>query len=358
MNKTESLDASRPDVLGIARQNRKATVWFMVIFALLLVAMAVSTTLGAVSISPTETLQVIQEHLLGQKISSLASIDAIIWQVRLPRVLMAACVGMGLSVCGLVLQAMIRNVLAEPYILGISSGASSGAAAAILFGVGSSLIGQYALQSMAFLGALLASLLVFFLAKKGGNFSSARLLLAGVAVGYALNSLTSLLIFASANAEGSRSVMFWLLGSLASITWGPALDTVVLATAIATVVFGLLGRHLDVLTAGDETAQTMGISADKLRIILLVIVALCVGTLVSAVGSIGFVGLVVPHLARQLVGASHRRIIPLAAVMGALLLVIADLISRLIFSPQEMPIGILTAVIGTPFLLSLIRHAR
>jgi iron complex transport system permease protein len=281
--------------------------------------------------------------------------QAIVWQVRLPRVVLGMLVGAGLAVCGVALQAMVRNVLADPYLLGINSGASSGAAAAILFGAGAG-FGQYALSGSAFLGALAASLLVFLIARSGGRVTSIRLLLAGVAVGYALYAATSFLIFASGSAEGSRSVMFWLLGSLGLARWDALLAVAALVIGGTTGYLTVTGRRLDVLAVGDETAHTLGVSPDRFRLRLLVIVSLCVGVLVSASGSIGFVGLVVPHLARRIVGAPHARVVPVSALLGAIMLVWADVVARVLLAPQEIPIGIITALLGAPFLLVLIRR--
>ncbi|MCP3425360.1 iron ABC transporter permease [Rothia sp. AR01] len=347
------------DALGLAA-GRRRTLWWCAGLVLALAAAAVlGIGVGSVPIAPGEVLQVITRHAVGwpARLGWSPAVDAIVWEVRLPRVLLGACVGAGLAVCGVALQAMVRNVLAEPYVLGVNSGASCGAAAAILFGVGLGL-GEHALQATAFLGALAASVLVYGVARSGGRLTSLKLLLSGVAVGYALNALTSFLVFASGNAEGSRSVMFWLLGSLSLAGWGTPLAAVVVVVLVVVAALTTLGRRLDALAIGDETADSLGISPDRLRAGLLLLVSLCVGVLVAASGSIGFVGLVVPHLARRCVGARHVRTVPVAALMGALLLVLADLVARTVLQPQELPIGILTALLGAPFLLVLVRRAR
>lgn len=213
----------------------------------------------------------------------------------------------------MVLQAVVRNVLADPYIVGVHSGASCGAAAAILFGVGAGV----GLQFMAFLGALAATALVFFLARAGGQLTAVRLLLAGVAIGYVLSALTSFMIFASDSPEASRSVMFWLLGSLSLASWGAPLATVFVVLAIVTTV----PSHIDVLSLGDTSALSLGIHPQRFRTFLLLLTCLLIGTLVALSGAIGFVGLVVPHLARRLVGASHRVVIPLSGLLGAILVI-------------------------------------
>ncbi|WP_249999322.1 iron ABC transporter permease [Actinoplanes sp. M2I2] len=347
-----------PDALGIGAQRRRTVFWLVTLGAALVVTGVIAVGTGAVAIGPVTVARVIAHQAFGLgEVSWPAPAEAIVWQVRLPRVLLAMLVGAGLAVCGVALQAMVRNVLADPYLLGINSGASSGAAAAILFGAGAG-FGRYALPASAFLGALAASLLVFLVARSGGRVTSVRLLLAGVAVGYALYAATSFLIFASGSAEGARSVMFWLLGSLGPARWDALLA--VAAIVIGGTIAGLTvtGRRLDALAVGDETAHTLGLSPDRFRLRLLVMVSLCVGVLVSAAGSIGFVGLVVPHLARRLVGAPHVRVVPVAALLGAILLVAADVLARVALAPQEIPIGIITALLGAPFLLILIRRLQ
>src|SRR5699024_4716765 len=213
--------------------------------------------------------------ILGHQLFGLPQGDwpeatqAMVWDVRVLRVLIGISVGAGLATCCMALQAMVRNMLADPYLLGINSGASSGAAAAILFGVGTGL-GEHALQGSAFLGALAASVLLYSIARSGGRVTSVRLLLSGVTVGYALYALTSFLIFASGSAEGARSVMFWLLGPLSLAGWGTRLLTVVLVTVFTAAVLTIFGRSVDVLAIGDETSMTLGISPEKRRTVLLI----------------------------------------------------------------------------------------
>lgn len=278
--------------------------------------------------------------------------DPIVQNLRIPRVLLGCAVGAGLAVAGVILQAVVRNVLADPYIVGVHSGASCGAAAAILFGIGAGL----SLQFMAFLGALATTALVFLVARAGGQLTAIRLLLAGVAVGYALSALTSFMIFASDSPEASRSVMFWLLGSLSLASWGAQLVTVFAVFALVTAMLLVFSSHIDALSLGDTTALSLGIRPQRLRALLLLATCLLIGTVVALSGAIGFLGLVVPHLARRLVGASHRVLIPLAALLGAILVIWADIGARTLLSPQELPIGIITALVGTPMLLALIRR--
>lgn len=345
------------DPLGTRPQRRRSVWWVAGLTVGLVVTMVLTVGIGPVAIAPDLVLAITGHHLFDLPAAGdwTRSDASIVWNVRIPRVLLGVAVGAGLAVCGAVLQAMVRNMLADPYILGISSGASVGAAGAILFGMGAG-IGLNALPVSAFLGALAAALLVFFIARAGGQITSLRLLLSGVAVGYALSAVTSFIIFASDSAEGSRSVMFWLLGSLSLARWDILLYIVLAVIVIALLLMILWGRRLDAISLGDETALTLGVSPTRTRVILLVFVSLTTGAIVAAAGAIGFVGLVIPHIARRLVGAVHVRLIPVAALIGAIFLVWADALARTVMQPRELPIGIITAMVGAPFLLFLVRR--
>lgn len=336
---------------------RRADGWTLGLAGVLVISAVVTAGIGPVAVAPDTIVQIVTHHLVGLPATPTwaPSDEAIIWNVRIPRILLGIAVGAGLALCGAALQAMVRNVLADPYVLGISGGASTGAAGAILFGVGAG-IGEYALPASAFLGAFAASMLVFFIARAAGAITSIRLLLSGVAVGYALSAATSFLIFASDSAEGSRSVMFWLLGSLGLARWDPVLAIAIVVVMVTLAALLLSGRSLDAITAGDETALTLGVSPDRTRIGLLAVVSLCTGVVVAAAGAIGFVGLVIPHLARRLVGSVHRRMLPVAALLGAIFLIWADALARTLMQPRELPIGVLTAIVGAPFLLFLVRR--
>ncbi|KQB84397.1 FecCD family ABC transporter permease [Corynebacterium oculi] len=338
------------DELGLGAAHRRARFWALLL-ALLLVAVAIlGLLLGSVTLPPAA--------LYGLITGQDAGIHAtIVEQVRLPRVILGLAVGAGLGACGAALQAMVRNELADPHLLGISSGASCGAALAILLGLGAGWL-EHALQVMAFLGALAAGLMVYLTARAAGRLTALRLVLSGVAVGYALSAVTSFLIMAVGNTEGTRSVMFWLLGSLGLAQWNSPLLVAVSVTAVTVVLLTLQARQLDALAIGDATAHAVGYTPQRVRACLLVLVAACVGVLVAASGSIGFVGLVVPHLARRAVGAAHRHVIPISALMGAVLVVGADIAARTVLSPREIPVGVMTALIGAPFLWSVIRKGR
>ncbi|ALC06028.1 hypothetical protein CDES_08115 [Corynebacterium deserti GIMN1.010] len=343
--------------LGFHASRRKATMWSIALLSVLVLSMLAGTLVGATGTSLSSVGAVLNHHLLGGAYSSdsFRVHDAIIWDIRIPRVILAAVVGAGLALAGAIMQVLVRNMLADPYVLGVNSGASCGAAAALLFGVGAG-FGDYALQGSAFVGSLVASLLIFFVAKGAGRISSTRLLMSGVAIGYMLSAATSFLVFSSDSAEGARSVMFWLLGSLGLASWNGPLAVIVCIVCAALALLMVIAPQLDALNAGDETALTLGVSPDRLRIVLLLITCLLVGSIVAMAGSIGFIGLVIPHLSRRIVGGTHRLMLPITALLGAILLIWADVAARTLLAPQEIPIGIITALIGAPFLLILVRR--
>lgn len=324
--------------------------------ALFVVTLPVAVGLGPVGIAPGTVATIITHHLAGwpRSESLPAAADSIVWLVRMPRVLLGAVVGAGLAVAGVALQALVRNVLADPYILGVTSGASTGAAATILFGVGAG-VGASSLTASAFVGAMAATGVLFLLARVGGRITSIRMLLAGVTIGYVLSAATSFLIFASDAPEGARAVLFWLLGSLSQARWQSVAVAAIVVGAVL-LVLALWGRRFDALAIGDDTARTLGVAPARFRVQALLAVSLCVGAVVAVSGGIGFVGLVVPHVARLCVGGAHRRVYPVAALIGAVFLVWADVFARVAFAPRELPLGIVTAVIGAPLLIILVRR--
>ena len=337
---SRSADLEPVDDLDVASRRRRTRLWIGALTLALIASLPLAIGLGPVAIAPETILGIAGHHLVGwpRAGSWTDAEDSIVWLVRMPRVLLGAIVGAGLAVSGVALQAMVRNVLADPYLLGVTSGASTGAAATILFGFGAGLgVGASSLTASAFLGALAATVMVYLLARVGGRITAIRLLLAGVAVGYVLSATTSFLIFAASDSpEATRAVLFWLLGSLSLARW----SSVIVAGAIVlacVAVLVLWSRRLGALAIGDETAHTLGTSPVRLRSQALVVVALCVGALVAVSGGIGFVGLVVPHVARLCVGGVHRRVIPVAALIGAIFLIWADVVARVAFDPRELP---------------------
>ncbi|MDA2806232.1 FecCD family ABC transporter permease [Nocardiopsis suaedae] len=318
-------------------------------------AVPLSIGVGAVPLPPQEVVRIVADRL-----SSSAPADSpeayIVWELRGPRALQAVFVGAGLAVAGAVVQALVRNPVADPHLLGLSSGASTGAVLAMA-AFGGAAAGPLVLPGAAFAGAAAAGAAVFALARAHGTAEPLRLVLVGVAVGQLLGGATSFMVLRQASGDAQQQVLFWLLGSLAGARWPLALGCAAVVTVLSAVLTAR-ARTLDALALGAEGAAALGVRADRARAVLFGAAALLTGAVVAVAGAIGFVGLVVPNLARPLVGAGHRRVLPTAALLGALMLVAADLAARTALRPTELPIGILTAVVGVPFLVAALRGAR
>lgn len=317
----------------------------VILAASLLVAVAI----GSTSLSLSEII-----GALGDPLGSGPTHD-IVWLVRLPRTLLAMCIGAALAVAGVVMQAIVKNPLADPYILGISSGASLGATLSIIVGMGS-LLGGNAVGVFAFAGALAVSFLVQLIANIGGRADAVRLLLAGMALSAVCSAFTSLVVFLAQDAQGLQRVTFWLMGSVAGAKWEnlAVIGPVVIGV---TVFFLTQTRILNLMLLGDETALTLGTDLNRYRQVYLVLSALAVGMAVYAAGTIGFVGLLIPHLVRMLCGTDHRRVLLFSAQGGASFLIWADIAARTVLPSGELPIGILISAVGAPaFIWLLIRR--
>lgn len=323
------------------------------LLAVLLASMVLAVTLGPADIAPMEVWQTIG-HRLGLVAESPVGRlrEAIIWELRLPRVLVAAAMGAGLALCGAVLQALTRNPLADPYLLGLSSGASFGAVIFLLLGA------TLLMPLGAFLGAGAAMALTLLVTQLLGGVTPSRAILAGISISALAAAGTSLLIFWSVTADSYREILSWLMGSLGGVVWGEALPVL----AGVAVLGGLLlvsGRALDAFAFGETAAASLGVDVARLRWLLLGGTALLTGVLVSIGGAIGFVGLVVPHIVRLVTGSRHRLLLPVSMLAGAIFMVWTDTAARSLFAPRELPVGILTALLGAPiFLLVLFRYRR
>ena len=318
-----------------------------------------SIMIGPVSIQPGTVWRIALSNLplIGNWMDvtwSTAHGD-IIWDIRFPRVLLGALVGAGLATVGVAIQALVRNSLADPYILGVSSGASVGATLVILLGA-FSLFGQYALSVAAFGGALLSVILVFFISQVGGRISTVRLLLAGIAVSMMLSAVTSFIVMTAPREEGIRSALFWMMGNLSGAKW-EYLTIPAIAVTVGLIFLLVQARSLNALLMGEETASTLGINIQFFRKSLIITTAVVTGVLVAVSGAIGFVGLMIPHVVRLIVGSDHRRVLPASALIGAIFLIWADVGARMILAPEELPIGIITAMCGGPFFIWLLRRS-
>ena len=326
--------------------------------ALLLAAVLAGVAIGETAISPTVVLQVLANKLWGAGYVLDPIDEGVVWNYRLTRALVAAACGAGLATCGVILQSLLRNPLADPYLLGISAGASTGAVLVALIGVGGGLI---SLSAGAFVGAMAAFALVILLARASGSSSgTGQIILAGIAGSQLFNALTAFLITKSASSEQARGIMFWLLGNLSGVRW----PSVWLAVPVALVGLAVCLWHrraLDAFTFGSDSAASLGIPVRRVQFVLVGCAALVTAVMVSIVGSIGFVGLVIPHAVRLLLGTGHSRLLPASALGGALFLIAADVLSRSLIKGQVIPVGVVTALVGAPvFALILIgrRNAR
>lgn len=333
------------------RSHAPSWIWGLALGAALLLSIAVTTTIGPAPLSVSDVVGSVLAHL-GIGHNPLDTLhDGIVWQLRLPRVLTAAAVGAGLALVGGVMQALTRNQLADPYLLGLSSGASLGAVSVLLLGV------TLLLPVAAFAGAILALLATLGLASSLGRITPTRTVLAGVAVSSLAAAITSFVIFWAATGDSYRDVLNWLLGSLAGARW-PQVAIAVGAMVVIGLPLTFSGRVLDAFAFGDTTAASLGFSVSRVRWGLLGASALLTGALVSVSGSIGFIGLVIPHAVRLMVGPSNRTLLPLSTLVGGIFLIWADTAARTVFDPRELPVGIVTALIGAPVFAVLLARRR
>ena len=328
----------------IIRHSAGAAALLLVSLCVVTLAVGISVGIGDLPIPLRTTLLAVTNKLGWTSVPLNRIHETVIWDYRLSRALVAAFCGAGLALSGAIMQSLLRNPLAEPYVLGISAGASTGAVAIVILGLGA---GTVSLSAGAFAGAFAAFLFVALLSN-GTRGGADRTILAGVAASQLFNATTSYIVTTSGNAQQARDVMFWLLGSFGGVRW-PELALVSVVTGMGLVVCLLHARILDAFAFGDEAASALGVHVGRARVILFAITAMMTATIVSMVGSIGFVGLVVPHAARFLVGPLHSRLLPAVAIAGAIFMVAADIASRTLVPQQVLPIGVVTALVGVPF---------
>ena len=322
--------------------------------AILAGAIMAAASIGEIQIPLATVAKAVSNRVFATDFEINPIHESVVWSYRLSRALVAASCGAALAVCGVILQTLLRNPLADPYILGISAGASTGAVAVMILGLGAGVVG---LSAGAFLGALCAFAFVAILAAGSGG-GPARVILAGVAGSQLFMALTSYIVTTSASAEQARGIMFWLLGSLGGVRWSDAALAVPVAL-VGCAVAASYARTLDAFTFGSDAAASLGVPIVWARAVLFAVTALMTATMVSLVGSIGFVGLVIPHIARFLVGHGHFALIPAAALIGAVFLILADVVSRILIAQQVLPIGVVTALVGAPaFAIILYRSRR
>ena len=343
MNK-KSIKESTPMYIGVA----------LILLIILVGSVMISVTLGSAKISVSEVYKVLGYKILGIKSFSeyaTGPIHDVVWIIRFPRVVLAIAIGMALSISGVVMQAIVKNPLADPYILGISSGASLGATFAIMLGFGAVLGGNF-VGVMAFIGALLVSFGVLLLANIKGSATSSKLILAGMALSAVCSSFSNFIIYIANDKAGMQSVTYWLLGSLAGAKWETNI-VILPVVIIACIFFWSRYRVLNLMLLGDDVSITLGTDLHKPRHIYLIITSIMIGLSVYCAGVIGFVGLIIPHAVRMLFGTDHKKLIPISALVGAIFMICADALSRIVIPNSEMPIGILISMIGAPVFIYL-----
>jgi len=325
--------------------------------AALVVVIVVATSIGSVKIPLSTTFRVLLDRLpfVDMHQTWQSAIATIIWDIRLPRVILAGLVGAALSVAGATYQGLFRNPLADPYLIGVAQGASVGAITGFLLPVSWNLAGFGLVPLLAFVGALLATFIVYMLARVGKTLPVTTLILSGVALSALLSSVSSYLIISSGTKM--HGIIFWLMGSFSMSRWSEV-GIVLPYVAVGTAVIIVFARLLNVMQLDEEQAQQLGVNVERYKILLLAAATLITAASVSFVGTIGFVGIIIPHAVRLIWGADHRFLLPLAVLTGAVFMILTDLISRTILAPTEIPIGVITAICGAPFFLYLLRRRK
>lgn len=338
--------------------------FFLIILALtaavIAVTMCISVAIGSVDVPPGTIVRILVNKIMKQEVFHMVwerKTENIIWNIRFPRVLMAFMVGSGLSLCGVLMQALTKNSLADPYVLGISSGASAGAVCVIVLGA-FRFLGGYAVMFGATLGAALSITLSMRIASVRGRITSTQLVLAGIATAALFSAITNLIVYGNnTGSDKTKTALYWMVGSLSGTTWSQ-LKYVAVVFALTTAAILLFAKELDVLLLGDDIAENLGMDVRRLKWVIIIMSTVLTGVVVSVSGVIGFIGLVIPHIMRSVIGSGHKRLIPLVILAGGLFAMIADLISRVIIAPEELPIGVVSAFFGAPFFLYLIRKGN
>ena len=335
---------------------RKYRISIVVLVIALIISIIVGVSVGSSDVNFLDSIKILANNIIGKNIfitDRMDIINTIIWDVRVPRVLLAAITGAGLSLCGILIQTITRNPISDSYILGISSGASAGAVVVIV--LGGAIV---SIAFGAFIGAIICGVLVLMLGTSLGKSTSAtKLVLAGISISAIFSAITNLVIYSADNSNQASAAMFWIMGSFGGARWeNIKMPLIILAIIIIGAIF--LSKSLDLLLLGDLNASMLGLNVLGLKIAIILAVTLLTAIIVSVTGAIGFVGIIIPHIARKFVGSSHKKIVPISILLGAVFLVLSDVLSRYAFAPRELPIGIITAIIGGPFFIWLVVHNK
>lgn len=329
--------------------------WIIGFILLWIITFLLCSSTGAVHIGILQIKGLWISKIFGSSATALTGMDKlaiIYWQIRIPRLILATFTGIALASTGAAFQSIFRNPMADPYVLGISSGASLGAAIAIVMGLDNSFIG---ISGLAFLFAIAVLLLVFFIASGSGHMRAQILLLAGVAVSFMSSAIVSMLLVL--NREKIERILFWTMGGLNSANWSQ-LTGIIPIVLVGTFVLFYFSRHLNLMSMGNETAKSLGVNTQRTTLILLITSSLMISVIVANTGVIGFVGLLIPHIIRLITGPDNRLVIPLSIVAGAIFLMISDTLARVIIAPSELPVGSITALFGVPYFLFLLYQSQ
>ena len=328
----------------------QTSVKVFILCLILCISLVTALQFGAKFISLDQIISALMSMIDANTTASMT--DTIITDIRLPRLIYSVLTGIGLSLVGLLMQTVTRNALADPYVLGVSSGASTGAVFAIIMG-GLPFLGQYNTPIFAALGAALSIILVLLCVGKSN--SPVKLILIGMGMTGVFSALTMMIIYGAKHEAQVRSAMFWLLGSFAGIQWGDLPLTAIIVILFMLYIY-MFNQDLDVLLLGNHEAAQMGLSVKQLQLSIVVISSIVIATLVSKVGVVGFIGLIIPHLARIIGGPKHKHTLLFSALIGSIVMIWSDVLSRALYSPEEIPIGVLTSLLGAPLFIWIIMN--
>ncbi|MBU5269119.1 FecCD family ABC transporter permease [Clostridium cochlearium] len=342
--------------MSSTKKNSYYSITFIIMACILFISIILSSTLGVANITFSNSMQILMGKI--PFINKLINVDnisethkLIIINIRLPRIILSALIGAGLSVVGCVFQAIFKNPMADPYVLGISSGSALGASISIVMGISSMAFGIAGTTFFAFIGAIFTTVLVYFIAKTGTKLPTNTLLLAGVSVSFLFSSINSLIMIF--NRDRVEQIVFWTMGSLASATWKQVIS-LFLFVIIGFILIIIYSRDLNLMLMGDETACNLGIEVNFVKKFLLIVSSIIIASCVSVSGVIGFVGLIVPHITRMIVGPNHKVLLPFSTLGGAIFMIICDTLSRILAPPAEIPVGAITALFGAPYFIYLL----
>lgn len=343
----------------MARETKEINnkIWILSLVALLFFSIGLFSTIGTANVSVINTFKIIGSKIpFLRKYIDISNISdaykTIIWSIRLPRVLLGVLVGAGLSISGASFQGMFKNPMADPYIIGISSGAALGASLAIIFKIDISFLSIGSISIFAFVGALLAVILVYSIGRVGNKVPVTNLLLSGVAIGQFFTAIMSFLMVIY--ERDMAKIVYWTLGNLSGKGWDPIIK-ISLPAIISMIVISFFARDLNIMLTGEDSAQSLGVDVERTKIYLIIICSLLTSVIVSVSGIIGFVGLIIPHITRIILGPDHRVLLPASALLGGIFMIFADTIARTIIAPVQIPVGIITALFGGPFFIYLLK---